>query len=155
MFFSKNKSDSRSFTWTLGTSWHGIYFWSPQPVAFKSDGYKTNETFLKRVVFSILLDYDTMIKKLLSMSKSSKKKKRQKEKFKDSFITVDLVEKIFCNEETGKEWVPIEFDTSKIIKGLPSLPFQGKKKKLLKCPHISDSFLSIDLTFAGKLQKNF
>ena len=70
-----------------------------------------------------------MIKKLLSMSKSSKKKKRQKEKFKDSFITVDLVEKIFCNEETGKEWVPIEFDTSKIIKGLPSLPFQGKKKK--------------------------
>jgi len=32
---------------------------------------------------------------------------------------------------------------------------QGKKKKLLKCPHISDSFLSIDLTFAGKLQKNF
>lgn len=84
---------------------------------------------MKRVVFSILLDYDTMIKKLLSMSKSSKKKKRQKEKFKDSFITVDLVEKIFCNEETGKEWVPIEFDTSKIIKGLPSLPFQGKKKK--------------------------
>ena len=70
------------------------------------------------------------------MSKSSKKN-GVKEGVKESFITVDQVEKISYNEDSGKEWIPIAFDTSKVIQGLQSYHFKDRRRSRVPRPYLT------------------
>ena len=69
-----------------------------------------------------------MIKNLLSLSRG-KKREKEKAKLKESFVPVSVVEKVDYDRNTRVTWVAQIPNIPGASFRLPSLPFQGPKKK--------------------------
>lgn len=69
-----------------------------------------------------------MIKNLLSLSRG-KKREKEKAKLKESFVPVSVVEKVDYDLNTRATWVAQTPNAAGASFRLPSLPFQGTKKK--------------------------